>query len=121
MGIGIASTSDNNFLGEDKSSSSIIELGLSASYQISNNLTFTGQIGQRRFGESFSDERPRVDFASLNYFSNQLKIGEQSISVGRIKVPIGFYNASRDVPLTRPSILLPQSVYLDIFRNSNFE
>lgn len=118
VGIGTSHTTKNNFLGEGKSSIPIIEIGLSASYQINNNLNFTGQIGQRRFGESFSDENPRVDFASFNFFSNHLEMGEQSISLGRVKLPLGFYNASRDVPSTRPSILLPQSVYLDIFRNS---
>ncbi|MGB3727107.1 MAG: hypothetical protein WA981_15265 [Glaciecola sp.] len=118
VGLGIASTSDNNFLGDERASSSIIELGLGASYRVNNNMTFTGQVGHRRFAESFSDEKLRVDFASFNYFTNALNMGEQFISVGRVKVPSGFYNASRDVPSTRSSILLPQSVYLDIFRNS---
>ena len=118
IGVGYASTSDNNFLGQERSNVSIFEMGLSANYRISNNLTFTGQIGKRKFGESFTDENPRIDFASLNYFSNALQMGEQSISLGRVKVPAGFYNVSRDVPSTRASILLPQSVYLDIFRNS---
>jgi hypothetical protein len=118
VGVGTSHTSKNNFLGEGKSTIPIVEVGLSASYEINNNLNFTGQIGQRRFSESFSDENPRVDFASFNYFSNDLQLGEQSISLGRVKLPVGFYNSSRDVPSTRPSILLPQSVYLDIFRNS---
>jgi hypothetical protein len=35
------------------------------------------------------------------------------VRLGRVKNPIGFYNESRDVLFTRPSILLPQSVYLE--------
>ncbi len=30
-----------------------------------------------------------------------------------MKNPLGFYNDTRDVPFTRPSILLPQSIYFD--------
>ncbi|MDN5753902.1 MAG: OprO/OprP family phosphate-selective porin, partial [Nitrosospira sp.] len=35
------------------------------------------------------------------------------IRLGRMKNPLGFYNDTRDVPFTRPSILLPQSIYFD--------
>jgi hypothetical protein len=33
-----------------------------------------------------------------------------------MKNPLGFYNDTRDVPFTRPSILLPQSIYFDRVR-----
>ncbi|MDQ7735489.1 hypothetical protein QT231_22535 [Halomonas sp. SpR1] len=37
--------------------------------------------------------------------------------LGRIKNPFGFYNQTRDVAFTRPSILLPQSIYFDRTRS----
>ncbi|MGH8516824.1 MAG: hypothetical protein ACREUE_05140, partial [Panacagrimonas sp.] len=35
------------------------------------------------------------------------------IRAGRVKNPHGFYNETRDVVFTRPSILLPESVYIE--------
>jgi len=32
---------------------------------------------------------------------------------GRVKIPFGLYNDTRDVLWTRPSVLLPQSIYFD--------
>ncbi|SFU04380.1 hypothetical protein [Halomonas saccharevitans] len=37
--------------------------------------------------------------------------------LGRFKNPFGFYNRTRDVAFTRPSILLPQSIYFDRTRS----
>jgi hypothetical protein len=37
--------------------------------------------------------------------------------VGRIKTAYGLYNTTRDVPFTRPSIVLPQSIYFERTRN----
>ncbi|MGR9086020.1 MAG: hypothetical protein ACU841_02985 [Gammaproteobacteria bacterium] len=35
------------------------------------------------------------------------------VRAGRVKIPFGLYNDTRDVVWTRPSVLLPQSIYLD--------
>ena len=35
---------------------------------------------------------------------------------GRIKLPYGLYNQSRDVDMARTSVLLPQSVYSEVDR-----
>ena len=37
--------------------------------------------------------------------------------MGRIKTAYGLYNTTRDVPFTRPSIILPQSIYFERTRN----
>ena len=37
--------------------------------------------------------------------------------VGKVKVPLGLYNKTRDVDAVRTAILLPQSVYSEAFRN----
>ena len=35
------------------------------------------------------------------------------LRVGIMTTPLCFYNDTRDVPVTRPSVLLPQSIYFD--------
>ncbi|WP_255210748.1 hypothetical protein [Methylogaea oryzae] len=39
------------------------------------------------------------------------------VRLGRVKLPIGLYNATRDVPFTKPTILLPQSIYFERTRD----
>jgi len=40
------------------------------------------------------------------------------VRLGRVVNPYGLYNDTRDMPFTRPSIFLPQSIYFDINRNT---
>ncbi len=116
VGVGGATTSANGFLGSRKSIH-LIEAGLRGSANLPYNLSFTGQLVYLDFGELFEGNGVRLDFASLNWHNNALGVGEQEISLGRIKVPMGIYNQSRDMPFSRPSIMLPQSVYMDMLRN----
>ena len=61
-----------------------------------------------------SDEEDfRLDYANLDY---SLPIGESStlgVRAGRVKNPFGLYSEARDAIWTRPSVLLPQSIYFD--------
>jgi hypothetical protein len=59
----------------------------------------------------------RIDFGFLDYsfISDADKL--LGVRLGRVVNPYGFYNDTRDMPFTRPSILLPQSVYFDVNRN----
>jgi hypothetical protein len=43
--------------------------------------------------------------------------GRGGIRLGRVKTAYGLYNTTRDVPFTRPSIILPQSIYFERTRN----
>lgn len=117
VGIGYINATDNNFIDSNKDGNKIIESALSLTYEFSDNLSFSGQVAYREFGEYFTDKSPRVDYANINYTTSLLSGSEQSLSIGRVKAPIGIYNLSRDIPTTRPSIIMPQSGYLDLFRN----
>lgn len=117
IGVGYIYETGNNFIDSDKDSNKIIESALSFTYEYNNNISFSGQIAYREFGEYFTDKAPRIDYANLNYTNSFITNSEQSFSLGRIKAPIGIYNLSRDTPTTRPSIIMPQSTYLDLFRN----
>ncbi len=74
------------------------------------------QLLSRQAGES-SKGGIRIDYGFLDYTAITSEAKEFGVRLGRIKNPFGFYNDTRDVPFTRPSILLPQSIYFDRARN----
>lgn len=117
LGVGYATESANNFLDSKKDENKLIEGALSLTYEYNNNISFAGQIAYREFGEYFTDKTLRIDYAEINYTDSFIDNSEQSLFIGRIKIPSGVYNSSRDTPITRPSIIMPQSTYLDLFRN----
>jgi hypothetical protein len=59
----------------------------------------------------------RIDYGFVDYTAISTESMDFGIRLGRTKNPLGFYNDTRDVPFTRPSILLPQSIYFDRTRN----
>jgi hypothetical protein len=108
-------STDNNVFGQSSSSSGSFdfrEIGLNASMRPLSNLQFSVQGLSRTAGEG-SPGNIRLDYGFIDYtFSNQ-ENSQFGIRLGRMKNPLGFYNDTRDVPFTRPSILLPQSIYFD--------
>jgi hypothetical protein len=115
---GFIKTSDNNFFGDsaDSGSFDFRELGLNASLRPLPNLQLSAQILSRRAGEG-NDGDVRLDYGFADYSLLSDEAGRLGLRLGRLKNPLGFYNDTRDVPFTRPSILLPQSIYFDRTRN----
>lgn len=111
-------TSDNDVFGNsDKGGSfGLTEAGLNASVRPLPKLQLSAQVLSRRAGEG-STGSPRLDYGFLDYRVYSHEVNQFGIRVGRLKNPFGFYNDTRDVPFTRPSILLPQSIYFDRTRN----
>lgn len=115
---GYIKTTGNNVFGHSNNSGSLDfrEIGLTASLRPLPGLQLAGQLLHRRAGKG-SEGGIHIDFGFLDYnFINTPKI-ELGIRLGRMKNPFGFYNDTRDVPFTRPSVLLPQSIYFDRTRN----
>ncbi len=112
------STSDNNFFGNtnDDGSFGFTEAGLNASLQPLSRLQLSVQVLSRRAGHG-SSGIPRLDFGFADYRMFSHEANQFGIRVGRWKNPFGFYNDTRDVAFTRPSIILPQSIYFDRTRN----
>ncbi|MFQ5587788.1 MAG: hypothetical protein ACE5F7_03020 [Nitrospiria bacterium] len=114
---GFILTSDNHFFGDsEKGSFRFSELGLNTSIQFTPDFQFSAQVLSRQAGEGDEGD-PRLDYGLLDYrwiSSDRRGLG---FRLGRIKNPLGFYNDTRDVAFTRPSILLPQSIYFDRTRN----
>ena len=111
-------TSDNDVFGNSDNGGSfgLTEAGLTASARPLPKLQISAQVLSRRAGEGNSG-MPRLDFGFLDYRVYSHEVNQFGIRVGRLKNPFGFYNDTRDVPFTRPGILLPQSIYFDRTRN----
>lgn len=115
---GFIHTSDNNFFGrsDDSISTDFRELGINASYRLLPDLQIAMQVVWRDAGKTDnSDVRIDYGFASYNLYSSEDSL--LTLRGGRVPTPLGLYNDTRDVASTRPSILLPQSIYFDVNRN----
>lgn len=95
----------------------IAEAGVSVSATLPFGLEFNSQVLYRDFAEFSADSKLKLDYASIDWRNNLLGTGEQTISVGRVKSGGGIYNQTRDIPFTRPSVLLPNSVYNEDLRS----
>ncbi len=114
---GLLWTSDNQLFGDSKAGSlDFGELALNASYEVTPRLRAAGQVLSRRAGAT-DDGQLHLDYGLLDYAVHSTMTRRAGLRLGRVKNPFGFYNDTRDVPFTRPSILLPQGLYLDRLRN----
>lgn len=105
-------TTENNFFGgsEDNGTFNFRELGINASWRILPKLQVAAQGVARWAGEGDEGD-PRLDYGLIDYTLLSDPKNTWGVRLGRVVNPIGFYNDTRDVAFTRPSILLPQSIY----------
>jgi hypothetical protein len=111
----LISSDNNNVFGKSSSGSGSFdfrELGLNASMRPLTNLQFSAQMMSRTAGEG-SPGNIRLDYGFIDYTYFTGETSKLGIRLGRMKTPLGLYNDTRDVAFTRPSILLPQSIYFD--------
>ncbi|MGR8952013.1 MAG: hypothetical protein ACU83V_06335 [Gammaproteobacteria bacterium] len=111
-------TSDNNLFGQsdDGISMGITEIGLNASYQPHDRLSFAIQGLYRRAGD-IDRGSVRVDYGLADLTLWEHDTGRIGLRAGRTKIPFGLYNETRDVAFTHPTILLPQGIYFDRSRS----
>lgn len=114
---GAIHTDDNNFFGDSTDTSfDFRDLGVGFSWQAQNDLLLAAQLIYRDAGKT-SPEGTKVDYALVNYsLINQYDFG-LNLRVGRVKNPYAFYSETRDVASTRPSVILPVSIYAPAFRD----
>ncbi len=109
---GYVLSSDNNFFGESSDGSfDYYEAGINAVVQARPNLLFAAQAAVRDAGVS-DDGTLRLDYALADYRFWSESTTQAGLRAGKVKNALGFYNETRDVVFTRPSILLP-AVYSD--------
>lgn len=114
---GYIKTDTNNFFGHTSNMGSLDfrELGINGSWRPLQNLQLSLQVVSREAGQT-DDGHIRIDFGLLSYTAISTPENVWGIRLGRVVNPYGLYNDTRDMPFTRPSILLPQSVYFDVNR-----
>ena len=115
---GLIGSTNNRFFGDsrDRVSTGFSEAGLHGTWQPSDAVRLSGQVLYRRAGES-DEEGLRLDYAQADWHFYRAETTQFGLKLGKVKLPYGLYNETRDVPFTRPGILLPQSVYIDNSRD----
>lgn len=104
----------HNFLFDDMDHGSFEfnELGITISKQIDDNIHLGLQLFSRDQGNIGNNEVV-VDWAYADYHL----IDSLGFRVGKLKMPLGLYNDTRDIDILRTSIFLPQSAYLEYYRD----
>lgn len=107
-------TTDYQVFGSSRDGSfDFTELGINGSVKLTPNLLVSAQGLYRSTGAS-DTQGARLDFAQIDYSVPVLdSAAVLGVRAGRVKTPFGLYNDTRDVVWTRPTVLLPQSIYLD--------
>jgi len=110
---GFSLSTHNDYYGDSThGSGNFYEVGLNGTASILPNLLVSAQGLVRRAGNT-DTEGLRLDYAQLDYRFLSSSQYDSGIRLGRVKIPYGFYNETRDVVFTRPGITLPESVYME--------
>jgi len=88
------------------------EFGINGSWHPVGDLLVSAQAASVRSGNAV-DQYLDLEYGLVDYSPIQGEHGRAGLRAGKLKLPIGFYNESRDAVFTRPGILMPQGVYLD--------
>lgn len=92
-----------------------LESGVRMSVEMPKNFTLNAQALYTH-KDIPSGNNLDLDYATIDWqFSDAF--GEQKVSLGRFKANGGIYSNTQDMPFTRPSIQLSESVYGDGFRS----
>lgn len=114
---GVIQSADSNFVNDDGAISfDLTEVGLNTSYRISSKLRVSAQ-GVYINGGNRYDEGARIDYLFLDYQLLNSNNWQLNVHLGRYKNYHWLYSATRDVPHTMPTNVLPQSTYFDAFRD----
>jgi len=114
---GLIDVDGSDFVNDDgELSTELTEIGLNASYKINNRFRLAGQVVYLDGGNRYA-QGARVDYALLDWSAYSDDNWQANIYLGRFKNNHWLYSSSRDIPFARPSIILPQSVYFDGFRD----
>ena len=111
---GYLNSSHNNFLSHDSKDGSFeyMEMGISFNRWITSGLSAGFQLFAKDLGKAENQE-VKLDWAMLNYRWKPWL----NAKAGRFKLKTGLYNDTRDIDMVRPWALLPQSCYLEYFRD----
>jgi len=112
---GYLKSSDNNYLTNDSEdgSFSFNEVGINFSKEIKDNLHVGLQFFSRDLGD-VANNKVTLDWAFADYRWRDWL----GLRAGKIRLPQGLFNETRDLDMLRTCILLPQGIYNDLLRDT---
>ena len=114
---GVSQSVHSDFVSDNGDVSfNLTELGINMRYDVNASLAFVGQAVYLDGGNRF-EQGGRLDYLYLDWRLPEFSNATLNVNVGRFKNPHWLYSATRDVPQTRATIILPQSLYFDNFRD----
>jgi hypothetical protein len=114
---GVIDANNSNFINADeKISLELTEVGINASYQLSNDFRIASQ-GVYLNGGNRYHAGPRLDYLVLEWDAFHNEAWQANLYFGRVKNIHWLYSSTRDIPFARPSIIIPQVTYFDGFRD----
>jgi len=115
----VINTSDNNFFGpsDDALNTDFRELALIVRAMPSESIEASAQLLSRTAGTA-DNGSPRVDYAFVSWRFQETVALTQGFQLGKVKVPYGFFNETRESPFGRQRIWIAQGIYPDRSRNS---
>lgn len=117
MAQGVSRSQHSGFINNSGDwSAELTELGLNGHLSISPALRLAGQLVYLDGGNRYPSGL-RVDYLFVDWTAYSSLDWQLNLYAGRYKNQHWLYSSTRDVPFTRPSIVLPQSVYFDAFRD----
>lgn len=126
---GYIKSSDNAWLADDSEDGSwdLNEAGVNLSYNVTDRLRLAGSVYASNMWESTdtfnegSIDQTKAAKVNLDYLYAQYTFADPiGIRAGRVKQAYGFYNEVRDLDVARSTAILPQSVYDNRDRETNF-
>lgn len=110
---GLTSSTDSDYITTgNEISTELTEVGVNGTYVINPSLSIAGQFVYLDGGNRFR-QGARLDYLFLDWRLTRLFDWQVNVHLGRYKNRHWLYSATQDVPQTRPSISLPQSIYYD--------
>ncbi|WP_215398389.1 hypothetical protein [Rheinheimera oceanensis] len=114
---GLIQAQDSGFVNSSGDiSAELTELGLNSRLRLAPAWHLSGQLVYLDGGNRYPPGL-RLDYLFLDWYVYNSTDLQANLYLGRIKNQHWLYSSTRDVPFTRPSIVLPQSVYFDAFRD----
>lgn len=114
---GVNQSIGSDFIGEDDEVNfDLTEVGLNMRYDINSSLAVVGQAVYLNGGKRY-ERGARLDYLFVDWHLPEMGNWDTHLQLGRFKSPHWLYSATRDVPQTRSTIVLPQSIYFDNFRD----
>ena len=114
---GVIQADDSSFINNSgRTSAELTELGVNGRWQVAPAWHVAGQLVYLDGGNRYP-QGGRIDYLFLDWALLNQSAWQANLYLGRFKNQHWLFSSTRDVPFTRPSVMLPQSVYFDAFRD----